>query len=238
MRRENAPDADAKTDQGADALTPHAEPAPPPKKSAELAPESAAAQKMRSAITAAARSVFANKGYRGAKVSEIAAACGVSPGNLYNYFPGKEAIGLSVVGTYIAELQAQIDALTARPPVSAEEHLRAYIRLKVDFVVGRLRCEPQLVELAEMVTEGPEGEALIEREIARQTTDLESIIARGAAAGDFALENAREAAVAVYLATRYFQSPFAISRFGLDTAEQDLERTLNLVCAGLRARSR
>ena len=46
----------------------------------------------RTELLAAARSVFAKKGYEDATVAEIVASAGVAQGTFYLYFPGKEAL--------------------------------------------------------------------------------------------------------------------------------------------------
>jgi AcrR family transcriptional regulator len=46
----------------------------------------------RTELLRAARSVFANKGYEEATVSEIVGRAGVAQGTFYLYFPGKEAL--------------------------------------------------------------------------------------------------------------------------------------------------
>jgi AcrR family transcriptional regulator len=46
----------------------------------------------RTELLAAARSVFAKKGYESATVSEIVGRAGVAQGTFYLYFPGKEAL--------------------------------------------------------------------------------------------------------------------------------------------------
>lgn len=55
----------------------------------------------------AARAAFAELGYAGAGVAEIARRAGVSPGNVYRYFPDKEALFAAVVPASLVE---RIDA--------------------------------------------------------------------------------------------------------------------------------
>jgi TetR/AcrR family fatty acid metabolism transcriptional regulator len=50
----------------------------------------------REAILAAAQKVFAKRGYHDARTSEIAREAGVAEGTLYNYFPSREDIFLSL----------------------------------------------------------------------------------------------------------------------------------------------
>ena len=51
----------------------------------------------RSAILRAAVEVFAERGYDGARMREVAERAGVADGTLYLYFEGKEAILVSIL---------------------------------------------------------------------------------------------------------------------------------------------
>lgn len=81
------------------------------------------AQKLKSEVRAriveAAEQVFADKGLPSAKMSDIAELAGISAGNLYRYFPGKEALFDAIVD---AEFVARFDALLTRR-VRALTHL-------------------------------------------------------------------------------------------------------------------
>lgn len=48
-------------------------------------------------ILDAAERCFARKGFQGASISDICAEAGISPGRLYHYFPGKEAIVAAIM---------------------------------------------------------------------------------------------------------------------------------------------
>ncbi|MFY9655050.1 MAG: TetR/AcrR family transcriptional regulator [Methylocystis sp.] len=63
-------------------------------------------EKRREILEAAAR-CFQRKGFKGSSVSEICAEAGISPGHLYHYFVGKEAI-------IVAMAQSHLDALAER----------------------------------------------------------------------------------------------------------------------------
>ena len=60
-------------------------------------------------LMAAARHLFANQGYFTCKVSDIAREAGMSQGNLYWYFDGKEALLQAI----LAEGFAALEAMTA-----------------------------------------------------------------------------------------------------------------------------
>jgi len=67
----------------------------------------------RAAILAAARRLFAERGYRGASLDEIADVAGFSKGAVYSNWPSKEALFLELLDTVSAERPA--DSLSTQP---------------------------------------------------------------------------------------------------------------------------
>ncbi|HLE14686.1 MAG TPA: TetR/AcrR family transcriptional regulator [Anaerolineales bacterium] len=60
----------------------------------------------RQKLLSAARQVFAGQGYFNSKISDIAQAAGMSQGNLYWYFPSKEALLQAVLDQGFAGIEA------------------------------------------------------------------------------------------------------------------------------------
>ena len=61
-------------------------------------------------IVAAGREVLVEEGYDAFSTNRVAAAAGVSPGSLYQYFPDKASILELVVDRYVAEAAEQVAA--------------------------------------------------------------------------------------------------------------------------------
>ena len=74
---------------------------PEPEKASALEPG------RRGEILDAALAVFAEKGYTGGSMREIAARVGVSEPALYRYFPGKEALFLALVRVVASRMRAE-----------------------------------------------------------------------------------------------------------------------------------
>jgi AcrR family transcriptional regulator len=68
----------------------------------------------RTELLAAARSVFAKKGYESATVSEIVSRAGVAQGTFYLYFPGKEALAGAFAETVSERFAEVADEKTSR----------------------------------------------------------------------------------------------------------------------------
>lgn len=90
-------------------------------------------------ILSAARAVFARKGLAAAKMSDIAAAAGLSYGLVYHYFDSKEAIFADIVRTAVEEtlsVASSLDSSTASPL----ERLRAFCEYKIQ----RMQHRPEM----------------------------------------------------------------------------------------------
>jgi AcrR family transcriptional regulator len=107
---------------------------------------------VRERILHAALEVFAAEGYPGATMAAIAARAGVATGNLYHYYPSKQALFAAAVPEGVAhEFEALVrrrvaallplasEQAPALDPGPAEELLRFWIaqRLRVVILLGR-----------------------------------------------------------------------------------------------------
>lgn len=80
----------------------------------------------RSAILEAAARLFAQNGFRGASMAELARACGVSKPLLYHYYRDKEHLLFDIADSYMGRLMAIVaEVHTHRLP--RQEHLRALV---------------------------------------------------------------------------------------------------------------
>jgi AcrR family transcriptional regulator len=91
----------------------------------------------RAKLIAAARKVFARRGYHAARLEEIAAEAGYTQGAIYASFEGKEALFLAVFDEHVSDrLRASEDALaTARTPAER-------VRAGADEWMAFLRADP------------------------------------------------------------------------------------------------
>src|SRR3954453_14200147 len=82
------------------------------------------AERTRDDLLEGARGVFAEKGFHGASVEEIAAAAGYSTGAIYSRFAGKHALFLAVLDEHTERRRELFDA-AARDAVDVEGAVRA-----------------------------------------------------------------------------------------------------------------
>jgi AcrR family transcriptional regulator len=84
----------------------------------------------REELLAAAGRVFAEKGFARTKISEIAAAAGLSHGLVYHYFENKDAIFGAIVDTMLARIDQDLEV----------EGERAIDRIEASIERARTRC--------------------------------------------------------------------------------------------------
>jgi AcrR family transcriptional regulator len=94
-------------------------------------PRSAGYDDQRDLILARAATLFAQRGYPGTSMNEVAEACGMSKASLYHYFRDKDDLLVSIADGHVARLEALVDAvLAAHPP--GEARARALIERFVE----------------------------------------------------------------------------------------------------------
>ncbi len=135
---------------------------------------------VRERILAAALTVFAADGYRSAKMADIAQTAGISAGNLYRYFGGKEALFHAVIDPQFVDrfdrlLDRRVRALSnlgrggtkEDASTAAEELLGFWIEHRLAVVVVLDRCEGSRYEGF--------GERFVQRLVSMTTEHLEGL---------------------------------------------------------------
>lgn len=106
-------------------------------------------EKTRDAYLAAAKNVFAEKGYLNAKISDISAAAGKSHGSFYNYFENKESLLLALAGEFADEVLARAREVPRGDPYRViEQIVTVYYRTYREYV-------PTLIGLFQMSMTDP-----------------------------------------------------------------------------------
>ncbi|MCH8073625.1 MAG: TetR/AcrR family transcriptional regulator [Proteobacteria bacterium] len=136
-------------------------------------------------ITQAALAAFAEKGYAGTRVDDVAKRAGVSKGLLYLYFKTKEDLFKAVIRSF---LSPRIDALISNieeTELSAEEFVRGPF---LEFARGLPRS-PAKILIRLMIAEGPKHPDLIawywDNVVSRALDALRTLIKRGVDNGEF-----------------------------------------------------
>lgn len=127
----------------------------------------------REAIVDEAAKLFAARGFDGASLADLAAACGMSKSLFYHYYPSKEAILFAVMDGHIEALLTAIDApVTDDPARALQEFARRLLRL---YAGAAERQKVMLYDLARL--SAPERRLIVAKE-RKLIAYVEALLAR------------------------------------------------------------
>ena len=175
--------------------------------------------------------LFSHYGYRKTNIGDIAKACCMSPGNLYRHFRNKQAIGEEAVREYMANEEADMAVIVADRSLDYETRLRKFHHRCVDGLIAELRCNPKMVELAEMIIQGNSG--ILVRHVEWKREQVTALLREGIEAGEINGDPA-ELAFTLYDMTKAFLMPTALAQIDFETVSQRLNNVLDLAIAGMR----
>jgi AcrR family transcriptional regulator len=186
----------------------------------------------RARILKVAEEHFRRTGYHKTSVADIASELGMSPANVYRFFPSRNAINESICGRIVNEV-ADIAFTIARANAPAVEKLDQLLTAVHHHNKMTLVREKHMHDLIVAATqENWEG---IKAHIARMVTIFEAIIREGIEAGELKVEDPAEAARAVNTAFTPFFHPILIEhcvQHGEDT-EAGLREQIRFILKAL-----
>ncbi|MCK1709151.1 TetR family transcriptional regulator [Bradyrhizobium sp. 143] len=175
------------------------------------------ADETRKRILEVAEKRFRRVGYHKTSVADIASELGMSPTNVYRFFPSRDAINESICARMVDEV-ADVAFAIARANAPAMEKLGQLLTAVHHHNKMTLIGEKHMHDL--MVAATRENWPIINAHTQRLATIFEAIIREGIEAGEFVIEDAAEAARAVKSAFMPFFHPVLIEhcvRNGEDT---------------------
>lgn len=123
----------------------------------------------KTAILDAAAALFAELGYAGAKMEDIAARCGASKSMLYHYFKKKEDVLFEMLQQHVQSIAADIERYLASADASDhDEFLRGLIKAYLEpKKTARARHVVALHDMRYLTEEQQRRQELLEREVVR-----------------------------------------------------------------------
>ena len=139
-------------------------------------------------IARCATHVFVKNGYERATVDELARACGMSKGNLYNYVGSKEDILYLVIDRGLTDLTETIEGLCVRLSNAAPaDALREFIKTYYQGV----GADPDFTLFTYQETKNldPKARRRVLESAARDVAACEGLLRRGVELGEFHIGN-------------------------------------------------
>ncbi len=136
-------------------------------------------------ITQAALEAFAEKGYAGTRVEEVASKAGVSKGLLYLYFKTKEELFKAVVKSVVIRRVDKLIDTVESTSLSSEDFIRGPLLSFMKQVPG----SPVAIVIRLLISEGPRHPDLVdyyyENVVAKALAAISRFVERGIERGEF-----------------------------------------------------
>ncbi len=188
----------------------------------------------RERILGVAERLFREIGYQKTTVADIAKVLRMSPANVYRFFDSKKSIHEGVARTMMAGVEQAAQAI-ATGPGSATSRLRELLttvhRMNSERYVG----DSKLHEMVEVAME--ESWEVCVAHIERITQAIASVIADGAAAGEFDAPDVPLAAMCTCAAMVRFFHPQMIAQ-AASKPGASLDQVIDFILAALAPRTR
>jgi AcrR family transcriptional regulator len=172
----------------------------------------------RARIMEAAEALFRRLGFAKTAVADIAAELGMSPANVYRFFPSKNAIVEAICQRCLAEVEEKAFA-AARDRGPAAQRIERLILEVVNFHKENHFTEPRVKDLVLAAIELNWDAIKAHKDVMR--TAIEAILRDGIASGEFEPVEPRETARLILTAVIAFTHPMLVGEC-LDEG-QDLE---------------
>lgn len=178
-------------------------------------------------IIDAARVRIGHYGYCKTTMAELAADCGMSPGNLYRYFPGKLDIAAEIARGAFDETLESLRAVVRKAGLSAQQRVRDFLFTELHVTYEQLHSDMKIHDLAEIIKrERPET---ANENLAKGRALLSEILSTGNAAGEFEIADVVSTAEMIQCATMKYRYPQLFSQLSLPELEHELEGVTDLL---------
>lgn len=186
---------------------------------------------MRERIIAVAEEHFRRIGYAKTAVADIAAALGMSPANVYRFFPSKSAINNAICAKLMLEVDQLVDGI-AQAPGSAAERLRAYFLELHRNNKDKLTHEHRIHDMVEVAM--AENWPAIETHCSSMVGYLARIVEGGVKSGEFRPVDPAVFAQTAFEAAAKIIHPTLIAHNADQDQLDQVKRITDLILAALR----
>jgi AcrR family transcriptional regulator len=188
----------------------------------------------RERILHAAMTRIKHYGYSKTTMAEIAADCGMSPGNIYRFFEAKIDIAEAMARRHYAEQQLETAAIARQRDMEPDARLRAVFFKKMRDNYALVEENAKVLEVAEVLSR--ERPIFSNEQLAHERVFLAALLEEGAEKGVFISGDYAFIAEMLQSATAKFSFPQLFSQLTLPKLERELGGVLDLLLNGLYAR--
>ena len=188
----------------------------------------------RERILHAAMNRIKHYGYGKTTMAEIAADCGMSPGNIYRFFEAKIDIAEAMARRHYSEQQGESAAIARRRDMAPDVRLREIFMRRMRDNYSLVSENAKIIEVAQVLSS--ERPVFSNEQMAQERVILVALLEEGAEQGVFATGDYDFLAEMIQSATVKFSFPQLFSQLTLAKLERELVGVLDLILNGLYAR--
>jgi AcrR family transcriptional regulator len=188
----------------------------------------------RERILVVAERLFREIGYQKTTVADIAKVLRMSPANVYRFFDSKKAIHEGVARGLMGEVEEAAEVIAARPGPAAgrlRELMISIHRMNSERYVG----DSKLHEMVEIAMQEDWGVCVAHMEMITRT--IGSVIAQGAATGEFEVADLEQAALCACTGMMRFFHPQMIAQCATKPGPT-IDQMIDFILASLAPRGR
>ena len=189
----------------------------------------------RERILHAAMTRIKHYGYGKTTMAEIAADCGMSPGNIYRFFEAKIDIAEAMARRHYSEQQAESAAIARRRDLTQDQRLREIFIKRMRDNYFLVEENAKILEVAQVLT--TERPIFSNEQLAHERVFLAALLEEGAQQGVFIKGDYEFIAEMLQSATAKFSFPQLFSQLTLTKLERELTGVLDLILNGLYVRN-
>lgn len=188
----------------------------------------------RDRILQAAIARFRHYGYGKTTMAEIAADCGMSPGNIYRFFEAKVDIAEAMARKHYSDHHAELSAQARRKDLTVDEKISSVFITRMRDNFRMVEQDAKIIEIAEVLAR--ERPVFTGELMAQERVIIAAMVQEGIDTGLFAPCDASFVAEILQVATIKFTFPRLFSMQPLARVERELRGVLGLVFHGLYIR--
>jgi AcrR family transcriptional regulator len=175
---------------------------------------------------------FRRIGYAKTAVADIATTLGMSPANVYRYFPSKSAINNAICHRLLDQEHAMIEAIIASPEPAATRLERIILGVN-SYNRAQFVKEKRLHDMVEVAM--AENWEAMQAHCDKIKGYYSTVIAQGIAGGEFAAFDPVKTGGAVFTLCTALCHPTLVAQNNGETAEDDARRAVALILRALRS---
>ena len=180
-------------------------------------------------ILVKAGEVFSQTGFKKTTMEQIAGALNRAKSSLYYYFTSKEDIYTNLIEKESRVMSEELDK-SVKKAVNAYDKLKAYLTARIRLIqkLRNLRIALEDHNLAQYKF----IQRLRDNHLKREIEKIKSILSEGVAANQLEVGNVEDAASAIFISFRSFES-FRGIRQRIDTIRSNLDTLLEILFKGI-----